>query len=199
MAIELIDKIKQKNNGTFKLVDAVDVEMSNGSDAESTIKLINRQIQDHIENHPAGGVVTANVHVGAFPPENEYLNAWIDTSDDEEFMQDVPDLVLNEFRNIFATMQEQIASLKSKNSELEARVYYLEMYGGSIGGGSPGDDLDDGLILTLEDGMELTFETGEKLTFEKEALNDRLVLSLEDATELDFEDGKKLTFEEEMM
>ena len=55
MAIELIDKIKQKNNGTFKLIDAVDVEMSNGSDAESTIKLINKQIQDHIENHPAGG------------------------------------------------------------------------------------------------------------------------------------------------
>ena len=26
MAIELIDKIKQKNNGGFKLVDAVDVD-----------------------------------------------------------------------------------------------------------------------------------------------------------------------------
>ena len=160
MAIELIDKIKQKNNGTFKLVDAIDVEMSNGSDAESTIKLINKQIQDHIENHPAGGVATANVHVGSFPPESEYLNAWIDTSDDEEFMQDVPDLVLDEFRNIFSTMQEQIASLKAKNSELEARIYYLEMYGGGNSGVTNGDILvlEDKTILTLEDGTILTFE-----------------------------------------
>ena len=160
MAIELIDKIKQKNNGTFKLVDAIDVEMSNGSDAESTIKLINKQIQDHIENHPAGGVATANVHVGSFPPESEYLNAWIDTSDDEEFMQDVPDLVLDEFRNIFSTMQEQIASLKAKNSELEARIYYLEMYGGGNSGVTNGDILvlEDKTILTLEDGTVLTFE-----------------------------------------
>ena len=160
MAIELIDKIKQKNNGTFKLVDAIDVEMSNGSDAESTIKLINKQIQDHIENHPAGGVATANVHVGSFPPESEYLNAWIDTSDDEEFMQDVSDLVLDEFRNIFSTMQEQIASLKLKNTELEARIYYLEMYGGGNSGVTNGDILvlEDKTILTLEDGTVLIFE-----------------------------------------
>ena len=160
MAIELIDKIKQKNNGTFKLVDAIDVEMSNGSDAESTIKLINKQIQDHIENHPAGGVATANVHVGSFPPESEYLNAWIDTSDDEEFMQDVSDLVLDEFRNIFSAMQEQIASLKLKNTELEARIYYLEMYGGGSSGVTNGDILvlEDKAILTLEDGTVLTFE-----------------------------------------
>ena len=160
MAIELIDKIKQKNNGTFKLVDAIDVEMSNGSDAESTIKLINKQIQDHIENHPAGGVATANVHVGSFPPESEYLNAWIDTSDDEEFMQDVSDLVLDEFRNIFSAMQEQIASLKLKNTELEARIYYLEIYGGGNSGITNGDVLvlEDKTILTLEDGTVLTIE-----------------------------------------
>ena len=160
MAIELIDKIKQKNNGTFKLVDAIDVEMSNGSDAESTIKLINKQINDHIENHPAGGVATANVHVGDNPPINSDLQAWIDTSDDEEFMQDVPDLVLNEFRNIFSAMQEQIASLKLKNTELEARIYYLEMYGGGNSGVTNGDILvlEDKTILTLEDGTVLTFE-----------------------------------------
>ena len=31
MAIELIDKIKQKNNGTFALVDATDVEFEDGT------------------------------------------------------------------------------------------------------------------------------------------------------------------------
>ena len=34
MAIELIDKIKQKNNGGFKLVDAVDVDWD-GTGAKS--------------------------------------------------------------------------------------------------------------------------------------------------------------------
>ena len=160
MAIELIDKIKQKNNGTFKLVDAVDVEMSNGSDAESTIKLINKQIQDHIENHPTSGVATANIHVGDNPPINSDLQAWIDISDDEEFMQDISDSVLDEFRNIFNSMQEQISSLKLKNTELEARIYYLETYGGGNSGVTNGDILilEDKTVLTLEDGTILTFE-----------------------------------------
>lgn len=38
MAIELIAKIKQKNNGTFPLMDAVDVEWSEG---ESLVEHIN--------------------------------------------------------------------------------------------------------------------------------------------------------------
>lgn len=37
MPIEVIDKIKQKNNGSFKLLDANDVEMSNGESAEKAI------------------------------------------------------------------------------------------------------------------------------------------------------------------
>ena len=41
MAIELIDKIKQKNNGNFKLVDAIDVELKDGSDLQNFIDNIN--------------------------------------------------------------------------------------------------------------------------------------------------------------
>lgn len=37
MAIEVIDKIKQKNSGTFKLMDAVDVECSDGKDLETKL------------------------------------------------------------------------------------------------------------------------------------------------------------------
>ena len=57
-------------------------------------------------------------------------------------------------------MQEQIASLKAKNSELEARIYYLELYGGGNSGITNGDILvlEDKTILTLEDGTILTFE-----------------------------------------
>ena len=152
MAIELIDKIKQKNNGTFKLVDAVDVELSDGRD-------VDKVLLDHINNHPVGGVATANVHVGESSPSNEDLQAWIDTSDNEEITQDISDSVLDEFRSIFNAMQEQISTLKAKSTELEARIYYLEIYGG---GSSPtnGDILvlEDKTILTLEDGTILTFE-----------------------------------------
>ena len=191
MAIELIDKIKQKNNGAFKLIDAIDVEMSNGSDAESVITNINKQLNDHIENHPAGGVATANVHVGEEPPTNEYLQAWIDTSDDEEFMQDVPDLVLDEFRAIFNSMQEQLSILKAKTVELEARVYYLELYGGS-GGIIPSSSN----ILTFEDGSIMTFEDGSIMTFESSGSpTSKTILSFENNDLMTFEDNKYLIFE----
>ena len=153
MAIELIDKIKQKNNGTFKLVDAIDVELSNGKDVDTVLL-------NHIKNHPTGGVATANVHVGDNPPINDDLQAWIDISDDEEITKDISDSVLDEFRNIFNSMQEQISSLKLKNTELEARIYYLETYGGGNSGVTNGNILilEDKTILTLEDGTILTFE-----------------------------------------
>ena len=37
MAIEVIDKIKQKNSGTFKLMDAIDVECADGKDLETKL------------------------------------------------------------------------------------------------------------------------------------------------------------------
>ena len=55
MAIELIAKIKQKNNGTFPLMDAADVEWSDG---ESLVEHINS-----IE--AAGGVGELNTKVSA--------------------------------------------------------------------------------------------------------------------------------------
>ena len=75
-------------------------------------------------------------------------------------MKNVSDLVLDEFRSIFSTMQEQITALRVKNSELEARIYYLELYGGGNSGVTNGDILmlEDKTILTLEDGTVLTFE-----------------------------------------
>ena len=153
MAIELIDKIKQKNNGTFKLVDAIDVELSDGRD-------VDKVLLDHINNHPVGEVATANVHVGDNPPINDDLQAWIDTSDNEEITKDISDSVLDEFRSIFSVMQEQVLSLRSKVSELEAKVYLLEMNGGGNSSPVSGDILvlEDKTILTLEDGTILTFE-----------------------------------------
>lgn len=39
MAIELISKIKPKNNGTFAMVDAVDVELSDGARLEAYLQI----------------------------------------------------------------------------------------------------------------------------------------------------------------
>ena len=40
MAIEIIGKLKPKNNGDFSLMDAKDIELSDGSRLEDTIKEI---------------------------------------------------------------------------------------------------------------------------------------------------------------
>jgi hypothetical protein len=46
MAIELISKVKPKNNGTFKLMDAVDMEMADGKNCQETIDGILQQLED---------------------------------------------------------------------------------------------------------------------------------------------------------
>lgn len=64
MAIELIDKIKPKNNGNFAMVDAIDVEMADGT-----------RLEDAIKNVQGTGYV-----VRTEPPEDTRL-LWIDPSD----------------------------------------------------------------------------------------------------------------------
>ena len=106
-------------------------------------------------------------------------------------MQDVPDLVLDEFRAIFNSMQEQLSTLKAKTLELEARVYYLELYGGS-GGITPSSSN----ILTFEDGSIMTFEDGSIMTFESSGSpTSKTILSFENNDLMTFEDNKYLIFE----
>ena len=49
MPIYVIDKIKQKNNGTFALMDATNVVMKNGKDVETTINEIEIGVGDGIK------------------------------------------------------------------------------------------------------------------------------------------------------
>lgn len=148
-----LDNKDYKNN--VKWIDNVTpVNAENLNEIEDKLKA-HQEILDGFSFSP----LESNVHVGHNPPTNENLQAWVDTSDDEEFMQDISDLVLDEFRNIFSAMQEQISFLKSKNSELETRIYRLEMYGSNS---SP----TNGYILTLEDKTILTLEDGTILTLE---------------------------------
>lgn len=44
MAIEVIGKIKQKNNGTFALLDASDVELADGERLDSAVDRLNNKI-----------------------------------------------------------------------------------------------------------------------------------------------------------
>ena len=125
MAIELIDKIKQKNNGTFKLVDAVDVEMSNGSDAESTITNINKQLNEHIKNHPSGGTSSSNCNVwgGEEEPPSDNYEVWIDTTDFIiEADNEIKDTVLEEMQNMFLFLSGKISKLEEDNVLLKTEI-----------------------------------------------------------------------------
>ena len=121
MAIELIDKIKQKNNGNFKLVDAIDVELKDGSDLQNFIDNIN-----DIVDMPSSSKCH-NVVQGENEPEQDDVIIWVDTSNSENVYSDsLGDKVINEFREIFKYLTNEIKELKAKNLDLEARVSFLE-------------------------------------------------------------------------
>ena len=58
MSVEVIDKIKPKNGGKFKIIDSVDVEMENGQSLQDTVDQLSVSI-DGITN-------------GNFDPNNYY-------------------------------------------------------------------------------------------------------------------------------
>ena len=59
MALPLADKIKPKNNGTFALVDATDVEMPDGSRLSDHLPVY--VTQDEYDALEAAGAVDPNV------------------------------------------------------------------------------------------------------------------------------------------
>lgn len=77
--IELIAKIKQKNNGTFKLVDAQDVECEDGKGLD---EVLNEKLDENqgIENAGKTMVVGAdgNLVVGDSSPKNVYTKEEVD-------------------------------------------------------------------------------------------------------------------------
>ena len=158
MAIELIAKIKQANNGTFKLLDAIDVELKDGSD-----------LQSFLDKLPSGGTECIDViYQGDTEPTDENIKLWIDTSEEErEYTGEIEDKVILEFREMFKYLTGKIEELQAKNIELEARIAFLEENGSSGGGGiiTPPDDSSNSEILVMEDGSILIDEEGNILTF----------------------------------
>ena len=66
MAIELIDKVKPKNNGSFAMVDACDVEMPDGTRLDVAIAAITPVVRTQSE-------YDALVSAGAVEPDTLYL------------------------------------------------------------------------------------------------------------------------------
>ena len=145
------------------------------------------------------GTISADngrIYVGDSEPSGEE-DVWIDTSEsDESYIDDLESAIIEEFRSVFKNLQSQITELKQKNYELEARVAYLEEYGGGNSGGNgggtetPDDGTDGNIILTFEDGSILTFEGSNS-----ESISNNNIMTFEDGSILTFEDGSILTFE----
>jgi len=202
LAIELIDKIKQKNNGNFKLVDAIDVELKDGSDLQNFIDNIN-----DIVDVPSSSKCH-NVVQGENEPEQDDVIIWVDTSNSENVYSDsLGDKVINEFREIFKYLTNEIKELKAKNLDLEARVSFLEQ-NGTGGGGNNNPDKPDkpdnpnpdvnttSEIMTFEDGSLLIDEEGNVLVFSITTNTDTPPDTTTNAEIMVFEDGTILTDEE---
>ena len=102
----------------------------------------------------SGGTVNSNLYVGSEEPIDDGIIAWIDTSEVEEgYTGNISDLIIDEFREIFKTMNEEIEKLKD-------RVLYLETYLNS-GGVKPTGNIivvyKDNTILVTEDGKIIVY------------------------------------------
>lgn len=102
----------------------------------------------------SGGTVNSNLYVGSEEPTDDGIIAWIDTSEAEEgYTGNISDLIIDEFREIFKTMNEEIEKLKD-------RVLYLETYLNS-GGVKPTGNIivvyKDNTILVTEDGKIIVY------------------------------------------
>ncbi len=73
------------------------------------------------------GTINSNLYIGSKEPTDNETIVWIDTSDVKEgYTGNISDSIINEFREIFKTTNEEIERLKD-------RVSYLEAYLGSGG------------------------------------------------------------------
>ena len=102
----------------------------------------------------SGGTVNSNLYVGSEEPIDDGIIAWIDTSEVEEgYTGNISDLIIDEFREIFKTMNEEMEKLKD-------RVLYLETYLNN-GGVKPTGNIivvyKDNTILVTEDGKIIVY------------------------------------------
>lgn len=158
MAIELIDKIKQKNGGNFKLIDACDVEMKDGSDLET-----------YLENLEIGSMeCTSTVYAGNEEPKDENVVVYIDINDDiDETNNNISGTILEEIQLMFKFLKKRIEVLEADNIILKAEIEALKQ--GNIVIPNPDKEvvtiteailLNDGTPILLNDGEVLLYDNG---------------------------------------
>ena len=178
MAVEVIAKIKQINNGTFKLIDACDVEMANGQDLETYLKNFSG----------SRGVCECDpeIYIGPTPPTDPNIKIWVDTSK-QHVDSSFSSLVIQEFRDI-------ISSLTKKVSVLEKEVAYLKAVVG--GGDIPIEPVTNDILLVNEDGFILVNELGQILcgNRQEDHITSAQIMVNEDGTILTNENGQILCF-----
>jgi hypothetical protein len=109
MAVELIAKIKPKNNGDFMLVDSVDVEMADG-----------RNLEETLENFSGGTTLIVNGE------ETSDYQLVIDT-DSTIILPENENAFLTQIQQMFAGFQQIIDQQNEKIIELEGRISALEL------------------------------------------------------------------------
>ena len=154
MAIELIAKIKQKNNGIFKLVDACDVEMKDGQD-----------LQTCIDNLVVGEGLICVHDEEPTEEQIEKYELFIDKSATlQEASNKVDNVFLDEIRSMFTSLQRTIDQQQQTIIDLVSRIKYLESLHDVIIPDDPITTLNPAILL--ENGGYLLTEDGGKLIIE---------------------------------
>ncbi len=161
MAIELIAKIKQKNNGAFKLVDACDVEMANGQDLQSYIEALELGEFPSLDN--LTNLIC--VHNEELTEEQiEKHEVFIDKNATvQEASNKVDNVFLEEIRSMFTSLQRTIDEQQKTIVDLVTRITYLESLHNTI---EP-DEPTTTMAILLENGGYLSLENGGKLIIEE--------------------------------
>ncbi len=197
MAIELIAKIKQKNNGTFKLVDACDVELSNGQDLQTFLdSLADGTIPPSEDGEPINSKCYVHVYEEELTEEiiNEH-EIFIDKKADATLqgaVDNISNTFMEEVRSMFSFLQKTIDEQQKKILDLEARLRYIEE-----NGYVPDIPTKTTTSILLEDGGLLLLESGHKLLLENSdaPVNTTQRLMLEDGGLFLLENGNKLLLE----
>ena len=186
MAIELIAKIKQKNNGIFKLVDACDVEMKDGQD-----------LQTCIDNLVVGEGLICVHNEEPTEEQIEKYEVFIDKSATlQETSNKVDNVFLDEIRSMFTSLQRTIDQQQQTIIDLVSRIKYLESLHNVIIPDDPITTFNSAILL--ENGGYLLTEDGGKLIIEgasKEEVKPSGAIILENEGYLLLENGEILLLE----
>ena len=186
MAIELIAKIKQKNNGIFKLVDACDVEMKDGQD-----------LQTCIDNLVVGEGLICVHDEEPTEEQIEKYEVFIDKSATlQETSNKADNVFLDEIRSMFTSLQRTIDQQQQTIIDLVSRIKYLESLHEVIVPDDPITTFNSAILL--ENGGYLLTEDGGKLIIEgasKEEVKPSGAIILENEGYLLLENGEILLLE----